>query len=67
MNVLILFLLPPSTIVLTLSFVHQYDTRQAGKDEIFMMRKSTLQYGQLDMLTLNPGMKLPAISNSVCQ
>jgi hypothetical protein len=29
----------------TVSFVHQYDTRQARKGDIFMMRKNTLQYG----------------------
>ena len=29
----------------TLSSVHQYDTRQARKGDIFMTRKNTLQYG----------------------
>ena len=29
----------------TLTSVHQYDTRQATKGDIVMMRKNTLQYG----------------------
>ena len=29
----------------TLASVHQYDTRQASKGDIFMKRKNTLQHG----------------------
>ena len=29
----------------TLTAVHQYDTRQASKGDMFMSHKSTLQYG----------------------
>ena len=42
----------------TSSFVHQYDTRQAGEGDILMAHKNALQ-DLLETLVLNPAVKLP--------
>ena len=53
----------------TLTSVHQYDTRQATKGDIFMLRKTlcNMAYDQLDMQVLKPGTAFHPISDNLPQ